>query len=82
MLEKLDAQWEANKAHHHELLEVAKTQRLLAQSQEKKIQRRGRMIVALGDFLITFGLRLKARYEPSIQGATRIKIASNATHFR
>ena len=64
MLERFDARWEMNKAHQRELLEVAKTQRLLAQSQKKIVRRRGRMFVAIGDFLITSGIRLKARYEP------------------
>jgi hypothetical protein len=64
MVESFDAMWEMNKSHRGALLEAAKTQRLLTQSQTKTVQRRGRVIVAIGDFLITFGVRLKARYEP------------------
>ena len=64
MLERFDARWEMNKAHHRELLEVAKTQRLLAYSQKKSPRSTGRVFVAIGDILIAFGKRLKTRYEP------------------
>ena len=64
MLERFDARWEMNKAHQRELLEVAKKQRLLAQSRKKIVRQRGRMFVVIGDFLIASGVRLKAHYEP------------------
>jgi hypothetical protein len=65
MLEKFDTRWEMNKAHHRELLEVAdRRSDFLLNPRRKDPRKKGRMLVALGDFLITFGVRLKARYKP------------------
>lgn len=66
MLQGFDNIWEVNKAHHRELLDVAKTQRLLAQSRLTKVPGNRRLFVAIGDVLINFGVHLKARYEPAV----------------
>jgi hypothetical protein len=56
--------WQVNKARHGELLEVAKSQRLVKHNQAIKLGRKDRLIVNVGDLLVTAGERVKARYEP------------------
>jgi hypothetical protein len=56
--------WQVNKARHGELLEAAKSQRLVKHNQAIKLGRKDRLIVNVGDLLVTAGERVKARYEP------------------
>jgi hypothetical protein len=60
------AQWQMNIDRHNTLLKVAANQRLLTNAYPKAPRRTGRLLTNVADFLIAFGLRLKARYEPAI----------------
>ncbi len=60
--------WQINKDRHGELLKVAGTSRLLKETLAGRPGNKARLFVSLGDFLISSGLRLKARYQPMTLG--------------
>ncbi len=54
--------WQINRERHRQLIEVAQAHRL-TQLGIHRSNRRERLMVGLGDLLVTWGLRLKARYQ-------------------
>jgi hypothetical protein len=56
--------WQINKDRHAELLKVAGTSRLLKETLAGRPGNKARLFVNVGNFLISSGLRLKARYQP------------------
>ncbi len=59
--------WQAHLERHDEMQEVARNARLVRKGKIKSIQRKKRMLVNVGDLLVSAGLRVKARYEPATQ---------------
>lgn len=55
--------WQVNQERHGELLKVAETQRLIRVKTEKPSHKE-RLVVRIGNLLVSSGLRLQARYEP------------------
>ena len=59
MLER--TQWQMNLERHDELINIAHANRLSKQPKVKKQQARNSLLVNVGDILVSFGLKLKAR---------------------
>jgi len=59
--------WQVNQELHGELLEVAKAQRLIKKPKAERQQAKDSLVVNVGDLLIAFGSRLKARHESATQ---------------
>lgn len=56
--------WQINKDRHDELLKISETSRLLRMTKVEQLNRRERLFVNLGESLVSFGMRLRAPYEP------------------
>jgi len=59
MLER--TQWQVNLERHDELKNIAHANRLAKQPKVKKQRARNSLLVNVGDILVSFGLKLKAR---------------------
>ena len=57
---------EMNRMYREELLREAQIARLISASRAKRPTLRDRFLLRSGEFLIQFGQKLKARYEPRI----------------
>ncbi len=58
------------KALHTERLKEAEKDRLVKAAKAGRPSLQERLLLSIGDFLITFGLRLKARYQPNSAAPT------------
>ena len=58
------------KARHTERLKEAEKDRLLKVIKAGRPKLQERLLLSIGDFLISFGLRLKARYQPNSAAPT------------
>ncbi len=54
--------WEIAREHHRHLIRAAAISCALAQARVKRLGRRERFWMLVGDLLISFGTKLKARY--------------------
>jgi hypothetical protein len=59
--------WQVNRERHGELLEVAGGARLCRSSRMEAPRRKERVLVNVGEVLVSAGQWLKARYEPATQ---------------
>lgn len=59
--------WQVNQERHSELLKVAEAQRLAKENKAEGFSRKNRLFINVGDFLVSTGLKVKARYEPAMQ---------------
>ena len=60
-------QWQMNLERHDELIDIAHAHRLAKKPQVEKQQSKGSLLVNVGDLLVSFGLKLKARSESATQ---------------
>ena len=60
------AMWQVNQERHDELQKITRDQKLVRKGKIKDTHRKERVFVNVGDFLISVGLRVKARYEPAM----------------
>ncbi len=58
--------WHVHLERRDELQKVARDMRIVRKGKIKRIQRKERVFVNVGDFLISVGLRVKARYDPAM----------------
>jgi hypothetical protein len=58
------------KAHHTERLKEAEKDRLLKAAMAGRPKLQERLLLSISDLLITFGLWLKARYQPNSAAPT------------
>ena len=60
-------QWQMNLERHDELIDIAHAHRLTREPKVKQQQSKGSLLVNVGDLLVSFGLKLKARSESATQ---------------
>ncbi len=61
------AMWQINRERHDELLEISHAHQLVKKPRVRKPRVKDAIFVNVGDLLVSFGLRLKARHESALQ---------------
>lgn len=60
------AMWQVNLERHQEWLRIAANDRL-TKVEARRVARKERLVVNVGQMLVNVGTRLKTRYEPALQ---------------
>jgi hypothetical protein len=61
------AMWQMNQERHNELLEVSHAHQVVKKPRVRKPRVKDTFFLNVGDLLVSFGLRLKARHESALQ---------------
>jgi len=61
----LNTMWQVNRERRSELLQIAQAGHLVRKSRAGLPRRKDRVLLNVGDLMVSWGMRLKARYEPA-----------------